>query len=84
MGSVGRAVGMPGGGVASVSGADDAADDACDEPDRLSAQAVIRALAAAVPKPSSPSRRSASLRDSSPSTWSVAISSATYLPSGVT
>ena len=81
---MGRAVAIPGGGLAGASGGEDAADDACGEPDRLPAQAVISALAAAVPKPSSPSRRNASRRDNSPSTWSVAISSATYLPSGVT
>jgi isocitrate dehydrogenase len=40
-----------------------------------SAQAAMSAPAAAVPTPSSPSRRSASRRESSPSTWSVAISS---------
>jgi len=68
MGSVGRAVAIPGGATAGVSGGDDAGDDAGGAAERLPAQAVIRALAAAVPKPSSPSRRSASRRDSRPST----------------
>jgi hypothetical protein len=83
MGSVGRAVAIPGGGPAGA-WPDDTADDAGAVPDRRSAQAAISAPAAAVPTPSSASRRSASRRESSPSTWSVAISSATYLPSGVT
>jgi len=85
MGSVGRAVAIPGGGP---DGDDDTGDSAGDDtggvPDRVFAQEAIRALAAVAPMPSNPSRRSASRRVSNPSTWSVAISSATYLCSGVT
>jgi hypothetical protein len=85
MGSVGRAVAIPGGGPAGDGDtADDTGDDAGAESDRLSAQEAIRAPAAAAPMPSNPSRRKASRRVSNPSTWSVAISSATYLSSGVT
>ena len=50
----------------------------------FSPHAAIRAVAAAVPTPSSASLRRASRRDIRPSTWSVAISSAMYCCSGVT
>jgi hypothetical protein len=50
----------------------------------FSLHAAIKDVAAAVPTPSSASLRRASRLDISPSTWSVAISSAMYRCSGVT
>ncbi len=75
---VGTAEDMPGGGwfEAEAPVADGEDGDEARGADFRLPQAVINAPAAAVPTPSSASRRRASRRDSRPSTWSVAISSA--------
>ena len=77
IGSVATAPSEPGGGPLAVAGPVLVAGASLSGL-RCSAQAAINVVAAAVPTPSSASLRSASRRDSNPSTWSVAISSATY------
>ena len=89
IGAVGNALSDPGGGALAVAGSLDVTApvdvaDASVAGFLFSPHAAINAVAAAVPTPSSPSLRSASRLDNSPSTWSVAISSAMYRCSGVT
>ncbi|UUO04300.1 hypothetical protein M4D79_08560 [Mycolicibacterium novocastrense] len=81
-GVVGTAVSLPGGGALCVAVPLDVAgvSDFCSW---FWPHAANNAVAPAVPTPSSASRRSASRRDSRPSTWSVAISSAMYRWMGV-
>jgi hypothetical protein len=79
----------PGGGALGVAGALDVAApvdvaDASVVGFLFSLHAAMSDVAAAVPSPSSASLRRASRLDISPSTWSVAISSAMYRCSGVT
>ena len=83
MGAVESAFSDPGGGALAVAGSVEVAGALLTRC-LFSPHAAISALSAAVPTPSSASRRSASRLDISPSTWSVAISSAKYRCRGVT
>jgi hypothetical protein len=89
IGAVGNALSDPGGGALAVAGWLDVTAPvdvagASVAGFLFSPHAAMSDVATAVPTPSSASLRMASRLDISPSTWSVAISSAMYRCSGVT
>jgi hypothetical protein len=75
MGSVGTVFSEPGGGALSVAPPVEVTG-ASAVGFRLSPHAAMSAVAAVAPTPIKANLRNASRRDSNPSTWSVAISSA--------